>query len=41
MGWQEKVTAQNCCRALVKPENQPRGVVLAPEYNLLCGRLGC
>ena len=25
-----KVTAQNCGRALVKPKNQPGGVVLAP-----------
>ena len=34
-GWQgmdcwEKVTVQNCGRALVKPKNQPGGVVLAP-----------
>ena len=29
MDWWEKVTAQNCDRALVKPKNQPGGVVLA------------
>jgi len=28
--WREKVTVQNCGRALVKPKNQPGGVVLAP-----------
>ena len=28
--WREKVTVQNCGRALVKPTNQPGGVVLAP-----------
>ena len=32
MDWQEKVTVQNCGRALGKPKNQPGGVVLAP-YN--------
>jgi len=26
----EKAKVQNCGRALVKPKNQPRGVVLAP-----------
>ena len=41
-----KVTVQNCGRALVKPKNQPGGVVLAPlmaemKHNLQCGRLGC
>ena len=30
MDWQEKVTVQNCGRALVKPTNQPGGAVLAP-----------
>jgi len=30
MDWREKVTVQNCGRALVKPKNQPGGVVLAP-----------
>jgi len=32
MDWQEKVTLQNCGRALciVKPKNQPGGAVLAP-----------
>jgi len=30
MDWREKVTVQNCGWALVKPENQPEGVVLAP-----------
>jgi len=30
MDWWEKVTAQNCGRALVKPKNQPGGVVLTP-----------
>jgi len=30
MDWQEKVTVQNCGRALVKPKNQPEGTVLAP-----------
>jgi len=30
MGWQEKVTVQNCGRSLMKPKNQPGGVVLAP-----------
>jgi len=30
MDWWEKVTVQNCGRELVKPKNQPRGVVLAP-----------
>ena len=29
MDWQEKVTVQNCGRALVMPKNQPGGVVLA------------
>ena len=34
-GWQgmdrqEKVTVQNCAGVLVKPKNQPGGVVLAP-----------
>ena len=28
--WREKVTVKNCGRALVKPKNQPGGVVLAP-----------
>ena len=28
--WWEKVTVQNCGRALVKPKNQPGGVALAP-----------
>jgi len=28
--WREKVTVQNCGRALVKPKNQPGGAVLAP-----------
>jgi len=30
MDWWEKVTVQNCGRALVKPKDQPGGVVLAP-----------
>ena len=30
MDWQEKVIVQNCGRALVKPKNQPGGVMLAP-----------
>jgi len=30
MNWREKVTVQNCGRALVKPKNQSGGVVLAP-----------
>ena len=30
MDWQEKVIVQNCSRALMKPKNQPGGVVLAP-----------
>ena len=30
MDWQENVIVQNCGRALVKPKNQPGGVVLAP-----------
>jgi len=30
MDRQEKVTVQNCARALVKFKNQPGGVVLAP-----------
>jgi len=30
MDWREKVTVQNCGRALVKAKNQPRRVVLAP-----------
>jgi len=29
MDWKEKVAVQNCARALVKPKNQPGGVVLA------------
>jgi len=29
MDWQEKLTAQNCGRALVKSKSQPGGVVLA------------
>ena len=28
--WWEKIIVQNCGRALVKPKNQPGGVVLAP-----------
>ena len=32
MDWREKVTVQNCGRALVKPKNQPGGVVLAPQW---------
>ena len=32
MDWWEKVTAQNCGRALVKPKNQPGWVVLAPWW---------
>jgi len=31
MDWREKVTLQNCGRALVKPKNQPGGAVLAPQ----------
>ena len=31
MDWREKVTVQNCGRALVKPKNQPGGAVLAPQ----------
>jgi len=30
MDWREKATVQHCGRALVKPQNQPGGVVLAP-----------
>ena len=30
MDWREKVTVQNCGRALVKPKNQPGRVGLAP-----------
>ena len=30
MDWWEKVTLQNCGRALVKPKTQPGGAVLAP-----------
>jgi len=30
MDWQEKVTVQNVGRELVKPKNQPEGVLLAP-----------
>ena len=30
MDWQERVTLQNCGRALVKPKSQPGGAVLAP-----------
>jgi len=30
MDWREKVTVQSCGRALVTPNNQPGGVVLAP-----------
>ena len=29
MDWLEKVMVQNCGRALVKPKNQPGGVLLA------------
>jgi len=29
MDWQEKFIVQNRGKALVKPKNQPRGVVLA------------
>ena len=36
MDWREKVTVKNCGRALVKPKNQPGGVVLAEmKHNLL------
>jgi len=28
--WWEKITVQNCGKALVKPKYQPGGVVLAP-----------
>jgi len=46
MDWQEKVTVQNCGRALVKPKNQPGGGLagsLMPEieHNQQCGCLGC
>jgi len=30
MDWWEKVSVQNCGRAVEKPKNQPGGVVLAP-----------
>jgi len=30
MDWWEKVTVQNCGRALMEPKNQPGGAVLAP-----------
>jgi len=33
MDWQEiRVMVQNCGRALVKPKNQPGGVVLVPKW---------
>jgi len=42
MDWQEKVTVQNCGRALVKLKNQPGGSLMAEiKQNLLCRRLGC
>jgi len=46
MDWWEKVIVQNCGRALVKPKNQPGGVVPGSlmaeiKHNLHCGRLGC
>ena len=31
MDWREKVTVQNCGRALVKSKNQPGGAVLASQ----------
>ena len=42
--WREKVTVQNCGRALVKPKNQPgwgcTGSLMAEmKCNLLCGLL--
>jgi len=46
MDWREKVTVQNCGRALVKPKNQPAqrgcaGSLMAEmKHNLLCERLG-
>jgi len=43
MDWREKVTVQNCVRALEKPKNQGcAGYLMADmKHNLLCGRLGC
>jgi len=46
MDWREKVTVQNCGRALMKPKNQPgwgcAGSSMAGmKHILLCGRLGC
>jgi len=46
MDWWEKVIVQNCGRALVKPKNQPGGVVpgslmVEIKHNLHCGCLGC
>ena len=32
MDWWEKFTVQNCDRELVKPKNQPGGIVLAPWW---------
>jgi len=32
MDWQEKLTVKNCGRALVKPKNQPGGIMLAPRW---------
>ena len=45
MDWQEKVTVQNCGRALMKAKNQPgwgcTGSLIAEmKQNLHCGRLG-
>jgi len=42
----EKITVQNCGRALVKPENQPgwgcAGSLMAEMKHIQqCGRLGC
>ena len=46
MEWREKVSVQNCGRALVKPKHQPgcgcAGFLMAEmKHNLHCGRLGC
>jgi len=46
MDWQEKVTVQNCGRALVKPKKPAwRGcassLMAEMKYNLHCGHLSC
>ena len=46
MDWWEKVTVQNCGKAVEKPKNKSGwgcagSLMTEIKHNLLCGRLGC